>query len=322
MSDSKQPILYLSGSDVAGLSLETSAVMAALEQAFRLNASGQLLSAPKSSIWIGPGEGFQSLSVVDRERKLAAMKWIGLVPPGRAATTVNASILLSDAQTGAILCFMDAQRATALRTAGMSAVAGKYLARAQSRTIGFIGAGVQAQSHLDAFASTLASLRSVRVHSANPSNARGFADLAAARGLEAVVTTADQVLESDIIVTTVPHSPSLQPFLDAARTRPGAFIAAVDLARPWIDQSLAAIDLTVIDDESMRHASKPGSFIPPLEDAQATLSDLVSGAHPGRTHADQRILLASSGSAIADLAIGNLIYRQALAGNVGQYLPQ
>ena len=234
---------------------------------------------------------------------------------------MNASILLSDTRTGEILCFMDARRATALRTAGMSAMGAKHLARADSTSVGFIGSGVQAQGHLHAFASTLPSLGSVRIHSADSRSATRFANLAATLGLEASLVPAEDVLSnSDVIVTTVPLSPDFTPFLDATITRPGVFVAAIDLARSWRDETLASMDLIVIDDEGLRHASKPASFIPPLEKADATLNDLVTGEHPGRTGPEQRIILVSSGSAVADLAIGRLIYQKALQAGVGQNL--
>jgi alanine dehydrogenase len=317
-------ILYLSEADVAPLTLDMGDVVSAIEHAFRLNAEGRVISIPKSSIWIGPGHGVQSLSVVDTLRHVAALKWIGIVPPGIGpSTNVSASIILSDTRTGAICCFMDAQRATALRTAGMSVMGGKYLARPDSREIGFIGAGVQAQSHLRAFMTTLPSLQVVRVHSARDSSAQRFADVARTLGLEAHVVPANDVLaQSDIIVTTVPLSGAFEPFLDAGKARPGVFIAAIDLGRPWIDRSLQAMDLTVIDEEAMRHASKPASFVPPLSDADATLCDLVTGRHPGRVDPEQRTILVSSGSAVADLAIGRLIYQQALACRAGLELPR
>ena len=324
MSASKSEILYLSDADVGSLTIETGEVVAALEAAFRLNAQGRMLSAPKASLWLGPGEGFQSLAVLDTERGVAAAKWIGLVLPGAAtATNVNASILLSDSRTGEIRCFMDARRATALRTAGMSALSARYLARSDSTSIGFIGSGVQAHGHLLAFASMLKKLRSVRVFSADPRRAARFAESAAGLGLDAsVVTTAEVLAESDVVVTTVPLSPDFEPFLDARATRQGVFVAAIDLGRPWLDESLSVMGVTVIDDEGMRHASKPGSFIPPLEQAEATLSDLVAGKHPGRTSPEQRIILVSSGSAIADLAIAGLIHQKASAAKVGRHLPR
>lgn len=317
-------IVYLSEADAAAMELDVTGVVAALEQCFRLQDAGKVFGEPKTSIWIGPGHGFQSLAIVDTDRHVAAMKWIGLVPPGNLATTnVNASIILSDTRTGTILAILDARRATALRTAAMTVAAAKRLARRDSADIGFIGAGVQARSHWRALATILPSLRHVRVSSASQASAVRFAGEVRASGLEADVVSGDRVLsESDVIVTTVPLSPGFAPFLDAGKVRPGSFVAAVDLGRSWIDHSLKAMDLTVIDDEGLRHGAKPGTFIPPLDAADATLGDLITRRHPGRTGSDQRAMFVSSGSAIADLAIGKLMYEQALASGIGIRLPR
>ena len=165
------PLLYLSDADVSALDLGVHSVRAAIQDAFRLYGDGRLRSEPKTSIWIGPGHAFQSLAVVDTQRGLAALKWIGMAPPGGAAAiNINASLLLSDAHTGQLRCLMDARRATALRTAGMSAVAAQYLARKDSVGIGFVGAGVHAESHLTAFAEVLPSLHTVHVNSRTPAS--------------------------------------------------------------------------------------------------------------------------------------------------------
>jgi ornithine cyclodeaminase/alanine dehydrogenase len=318
------PVTYLSSADIASLDIGLSEVTAALEEAFRLKAEEKIFGIPKASAWIDAGHGFQTLSVVDRTRHVAALKWVGLVPPGMSqSANVNSTILLSDTRTGELLCIMDAQRATGLRTAGMSAIAARHLARGDAASIGFIGAGVQARSHLDAFLEVLPSLTTLRVHSARESSAAAFADDARRLGLDAKVAEAAGVLaESDVIVSTVPLAPGFRAFLVARAIKPGAFVASIDLGRPWIDDSLDAIDVTVLDDEGMRHAAKPGDFIPSLGDADAVLADLVVGRHPGRATGDQRTMLVGSGSAVADLAIGHLIHQKALASRLGRSLPR
>ena len=59
--------------------------------------------------------------------------------------------MLLDSQTGLPLAVIDGNWVTARRTAGLSAVAAKRLARPDSASIAFIDCGVQARNHLDAF---------------------------------------------------------------------------------------------------------------------------------------------------------------------------
>lgn len=316
------PLLYLSDADVLALELDVESVRVAIQDAFKLYGDGKLRSEPKTSISISPGHAFQSLAVVDTERDVAALKWIGMVPPGTAAAVnINASILLSDARTGQLRCLMDARRATGLRTAGMTAVAARYLARKDSVSIGFVGAGVQAESHLIAFAEALPSLRTVHVNSRTPSSGQRLAERARELGFRAIVATAEETLSrSDIVVTTVPLAQDFEPFLDAGWIRPGTFVAAVDLGRSWRHEGFSDFDVTVVDEEALKHYAKPGNLVPPLGHAHATLAELVAGRHAGRANADERIMLVSSGSAVADLAIAMLIHERALAKGVGTEL--
>ena len=320
---STSPLLYLTDADVSALRLDVRSVRIAVQEAFQRYSRGELRCEPKTSIVIKPGHAFQSLAAVDTQRNFAAVKWVGMIPPGGATNVnINASLVLSDVQTGRLCCLMDARRATALRTAGMSAVAAGYLARKESTCIGFVGAGVQAEGHLLAFAELLPSLRTVYVNSIPSFTAERFAEKARELGLEASVCAAEEVLQrSDVVVTTVPLVPNFEPFIEAAWVRPGAFVVAVDLGRSWKHVGLSEIDVTVVDEEAMKHYAKPGNFVPPLDYAHATIVDLVTGRHQGRKSERERIMLFSSGSAIADLAIAILIYERALAEGAGMRLP-
>jgi alanine dehydrogenase len=319
---SGSPLLYLTDANVAALEIDARSVRLAIHEVFALYRTGKIRCEPKTSIAIGPGHAFQSLVAVDTQRNFAAVKWVGMVPPGGVASVnINASLLLSDTRTGQLLCLMDARRATALRTAGMSAVAAQHLARKDSVSIGFIGAGVQAESHLLALAELFPSLRTLHVNSVPPASAQRFADRGRELGFEASVKSAQEtVSKSDIVVTTVPLVPGFEPFIDAAWIRPGTFVIAVDLGRSWKHEGLSDVDLTIVDEDAMKYHAKPGNFVPALDYAHATLADLAGGRHHGRSNSDERIMLFSSGSAVADLAIAMLIHERAMAKGVGTEL--
>jgi len=320
---SESPLLYLTDADVAALKLDVRSVRVAVQEAFRRYGEGIVRCEPKASIAIKPGHAFQSLTAVDTRQNYAGVKWVGMIPPGGAAKlNINASLLLSDIQTGQLRCLMDARQATALRTAGMTAVAAEHLARKESASIGFIGAGVQAEGHLLAFADLLPGLRTVLVNSVPPHTAQRFSDKARDLGFEAQAGSIEEVFrQSDVVITTVPLVPNFEPFIEVGWVRPGMFVAAVDLGRSWKHAGLSDIDVTIVDEEAMKHYAKPGNFIPPLDYAHGTLADLVSGRHPGRSSDQERIMLFSSGSAVADLAIAILIYERAVATGIGTTLP-
>ncbi|MEZ2298625.1 ornithine cyclodeaminase family protein [Variovorax sp. RCC_210] len=315
-------LLHLTDTDINRLDLDVRSVRGAIHKAFLAYSKGELQTQPKTSIAIGPGHAFQSLVAVDAHRGFAALKWVGMVPPGgAAAVNINASILLSDTASGQLRCLLDGRRATALRTAGMTAVAAQHLAREDSTSIGLVGAGVQAESHLVALKDLLPALRTVYIHSGTSPTGERLAERARALGFEATVTGARETLsQSDVVVTTVPIGPGFEPFLEASWIRPGAFVAAVDLARSWKHEGLRDVDLTVVDEEAMKHYAKPGNLVPALDHADATLADLVGQRHAGREDDRQRVMLFSSGSAVADLAIAILIYERAVFAGIGTRL--
>ena len=315
-------ILYLTDTEINRLDLDVRSVRKAIDKAFVAYSEGKLHTQPKTSIAIAPGHAFQSLGAVDAHSGFAALKWVGMVPPGgAAAVNINASILLSDTASGQLRCLLDGRRATALRTAGMTAVAAQYLARKDSTSIGLVGAGVQAESHLIALKDLLPALRTVYIHSGASPTGERLAQRARTLGFEAEVASVRETLsQSDVVVTTVPLGPDFEPFIDASWIRPGAFVAAVDLGRSWKNEGLRAVDLTVVDEEAMKHYAKPGNFVPALAHADATLADLAGRRHAGRKDDLQRVMLFSSGSAVADLAIAILIYERARSAGIGTRL--
>lgn len=65
--------------------------------------------------------------------------------PSRGKPTIFAYYFLSDPSTGELLSIMEASTLTGMRTGGVSALATRYLAREDSRVLGVIGTGVQAE---------------------------------------------------------------------------------------------------------------------------------------------------------------------------------
>src|SRR5579872_6627230 len=84
--------------------------------------------------------------------------------PARGLDTHLGGVLLHDADTGQLLAIMNASAITAIRTAAVSAVATKLLAREDAHVLAILGAGVQARSHLDAIP-VVREIREVRIYS-------------------------------------------------------------------------------------------------------------------------------------------------------------
>jgi ornithine cyclodeaminase/alanine dehydrogenase-like protein (mu-crystallin family) len=106
----------------------------------------------------------------------------------RGLPDINAGVTLLDSDTGVPLAIIDGNWITAVRTAGLSAVAAKRLARRESSAPAFIGCGVQAHSHLPAF-SVLFPLKEIRAFGRGAANRGALCEAAANKlGLSAVAS--------------------------------------------------------------------------------------------------------------------------------------
>ena len=317
-------LLYLSSADIAALDIKPKAAREALAHAFRLHAEGRTHVQPKLTVPIGPGHFFQSLCAAMPEPPFATTKWVGVAADNseRGLPNVNGLIVVSDFTTGVPVAVLDGTNLTVLRTAAMSALAASHLARPDSATIGFIGCGAQAYGHLASLRDVLPHLRQVVCSSRSRASAEKLAANARESGLDASVADGpEEALACDVVVSTVPAQPGLEPFLDASLLKAGCFVAAVDLGRPWRGEGLRALDILATDDHAQAadpsNRAKlryPGPF-------DADLASLVAGTAPGRTDEKQRAMFLFPGFALGDLAVAAEVIAE--AGRVGRgfYLP-
>ncbi len=124
-------------------------MIAAVEDAFKELAEGRAAMPPKAYVVLGEGDFRAMPSVLPGA---AGLKWVNVHPGnrGKGLPTVMAVFIYSDPRTGYPLAVMDATAITAYRTGAASAVAAKYLARPDSRSLGIIGAGSQAYTQIEA----------------------------------------------------------------------------------------------------------------------------------------------------------------------------
>jgi len=204
---------------------------------------------------------------------------------------------------------VDGNWVTAQRTAGLSAVAAKHLARPDSASFAFIGCGVQARSHLDAFCDIFP-LREVRAFGRGTANRDALCRAAEARGLTAVAseTARDAIDSADLVVTSVTLLPRVEPFLDARWLKVGSFATMTDLATPWLPEGMAAFERIVIDDLEQEAKMDKPLVAPAL--VAGDLFGLVCGDFPGRKSAEERTAFVFRGLALGDLALAGLAYRR------------
>jgi ornithine cyclodeaminase len=248
--------------------------------------------------------------------------------PGNRALGEDAhqgAVLLLSGQTGMLVSLLNASTLTAIRTAAVSALATRLLAREDAGDLALLGAGVQARAHLEAIAEVRA-IRTVRVASRGVETARRFASELGPRypfPIRAVSSAEEAVRGADIVVTA---TTSAEPVLKREWLRGGTHVNAVGSSVPSAREidgpTVASSSLFVDRRESLLNES--GDYLLALREGlvgpsciRAEIGEVVIGAHPGRTSADEITLFKSLGLGIEDVAAARHAYRRAEAEGLG-----
>jgi alanine dehydrogenase len=231
-------------------------------------------------------------------------KLVAFYPNNQGIPTHHAVILLFRPETGEPLVSMDGRLITEMRTAAVSAVATRHLAREDASVLAILGSGVQAGSHLEALR-LVRTVREVRVWS--PRNGKAFAERF---GVRAVPTAAEAVRGADIVVVA---TSSQTPVLEGEWLSPGTHVNAVGACRPdWRELDDQLVRRTRLYVESREAATRESGDVIAAGGIFAEIGEVVAGARPGRQSAEEITLFKSVGVAVEDVAAADLVYREAL----------
>lgn len=250
--------------------------------------------------------------------------------PGNPARGIDAhqgGVLLFDGETGAPRALLDASAVTEIRTAAVSAVATRLLAREDARELAILGAGVQARSHLEALAH-VRSFSRARVWSRTAEHAQAFAAKASAPfPVDAVAGPEEAVRGADVVVTA---TSSREPLVEREWLAPGAHVNAIGSSIPTAREldadTVAAAALFADARESL--VNEGGDYLFAVREAgigpdhiRAELGEVLIGAREGRRSADELTVFKSLGLAAEDLAAAELVYARARETGRGAAVP-
>jgi len=305
---------------------EPDEILRAVEEAFRAHGLQQTQMPPKSYIFYPRHHGdLRTMPAYIEPMEATGVKIVNvhLQNKARGLPTVMAVIVLNDPTTGYPLAIMDGTWLTALRTGAAGAIAAKYLARSDSRRIGFVGCGVQAETQL-LMTQRLFHLQELAAFDIDERRRDAFCAMAAERyGLRVVGSNRlEDIYTCDIITTT---TPSTEPILKDEGIRPGTHINAIGADAPGkeeLDPAILQRALIVVD--SWEQAVHSGEINVPIdrglitrEDIYAELGEIVAGLKPGRTRPDQITVFDSTGLAIQDIASAHVVWAKARTQDVG-----
>ncbi len=252
---------------------------------------------------------------------LYSLKTVCVFPdnPKRGLDAHQGTVTLFDGETGVVRALMNASAITAIRTAAVSAVATRLLAREDTKKLAILGAGVQARSHLD-------SMRAVRnfdeivLFSPTPGHAQALAE---EFGVETAESAEEAVRDADVVVTA---TNATEPVLERSWLKEGAHLNAVGGRPPQMTEldpeTVAAAVLYVDRRESAeneagdyRRALEEGAIGP--DHIRGEIGEVLIGTKPGREDDSQLTMFRSLGLAVEDLAAAEYVVRRAREEGAG-----
>lgn len=240
----------------------------------------------------------------------AGVKLVTVAPdnPSAGLPLIHGVYVLFDGETLRPKALLDGAALTGIRTAAVSAVATRHLARPDSSTLLIFGGGAQGLAHIDALAEVLPNLARVLCVSRTAHSADRLVERARRLGYRAQVTSPDAVESTDVVCTC---TTSASPLFDGTKLRAGAHVNAVGAYRPDARElDDAAIARSRVFVEIMEPAlHEAGDLRIPIESGVLApgdvteLGDVAGGREAGRTGADDITVFKSVGVAFEDLVI-------------------
>ena len=239
-----------------------------------------------------------------------------------------ATIVLLDPETGALTAILDGRYITEARTAAVSAVAARHLARSTGdpSKLAIIGTGAQARSHLTAFTETL-SIGKVHIWSPSTAHREQFASqmtLQTKQTVQAVADAEAAVREADLVVLA---TSSTEPVIQDSWVAAGAHVTSVGAPEPHLremDPALVTRSRLIVDSRAGAFAES-GDIVLGLAEGKfdeshvaGEIGEVIAGHLPGRTSETQITIFKSLGMAAEDMAAAQLAYSRALLDGSGQ----
>lgn len=291
---------FLDAAELARV-LPMAAAVDALDEAF----GNELPESPqRSHLDVGSGD---LLLMPAWDRRNVGVKLVTAAPgnPARGLPFIHGVYVLFDGASLAPIALFEAAALTAVRTAAVSAVATRHLARREVSTLVIFGAGVQAGSHLDAMLA-VRDVDRVTIVTRSRGRADGLVHRARAAGCTAEIGEVGAVASADLVCTC---TTSAEPLFDGAALQPGVHVNAVGSyrrdARELDEVSIGRARVFVDTEVALKES---GDLVFPLDEHilrpedVTTLHDVVANDR-GRASDDEITIFKSVGAAFEDLVV-------------------
>jgi len=251
----------------------------------------------------------------------------------KGLTSVPATMVLVNSETGEVCSIMDGTFLTRIRTGAVSGAAADVLARRDSKVFALFGTGGQAETQLEAIL-TVRPIELVKVFDISKERAESFARRMTERfgdkfGVKiiAAATSAETVKDADIITTV---TTSKKAVFDGRLVKKGAHVNGVGSYTPEmaeIDEYVVTHADRVYVDTRDGAVNESGDLIQPIrkgvfsaDRVTGELGEVISGKVSGRCSEDEITYFETTGSAVLDIVTAQRIYECAVREGIGSII--
>ncbi|HUC92296.1 MAG TPA: 2,3-diaminopropionate biosynthesis protein SbnB [Paenibacillus sp.] len=331
-----QSILYLSKEDIAKLGGASSDLyVKAVGRALELHARQDFVQPLKPYLRVEGKNGHIADRIIAMpayiggEVPVSGLKWIGSKhdnPRIRGMERASGLIILNDPESNYPIAIMEASLISGMRTAAVSVIGARYLARKGFRSVACMGCGIIAKMQLQSLIEQFPDIAFLHLFDLNHDAAARLAQELRERYPHVKAIAAKDaesaVREGEMVVTCTVTD---QPYIPFEWLQKGVFVSNISIMDVHKEVFLQA-DKVVVDDWDQSNREKKvmnqlvleGRFS--REQLHAELGDIVIGNKPGRESDDEIIILNPMGMAVEDIASAQEIYLKAVAANAGTRL--
>ena len=275
-------------------------------------------------------------TIYDGEKEYTAVKLVTICPdnPSRDMPTTTAIITVSDNDTGEILAIMDGIYITQVRTAALSGIATKYMAKSDCQSVAVVGCGGMAYEQLHAVLTVRPDIQTVYLWNRNHEGAEQF-KIKFARDyaqwdveIQVCNEISEAVRHADVINVATRATEGL---FGIEQIKSDAHINAVGAYQPSMKEIsndvIAGSSMVVVDDlAGSRHeagdliqAHDASDCVWTWDDLSGDLQALVTGKVKEDTTQFKKgiTLFKSVGAASFDAAVALYVAKQAAKQNLG-----
>jgi len=297
-----------------------------IEAMFEHKARGHTEMPPKLGVHFDDASFIHAMPASVQGMEAAGVKWVAAFPTNvqRGLPQVDALIILNDPETGIPYAIVDGVEITAARTAAVSALSARYLAREGVESFGILGCGVQGRSHVRVFREEFELRRIVAYDVSSEAVYRFTAEMTEESDIEIVPasTPRDAVVDCDLVVTAGPITSPPHGTIREDWVSPGTCAISIDYGSYWHAEAMEQMDVLCTDDVRQFVSHQENGHLMGMPDIDLDLADLVQAGKTRTGNPKKRAFACNLGIALADVVVAKRIAMHAIEDGIGIRLPR